>query len=95
PRCVLCGSYNATLWTLDNQRRAAVTYLCKSDAAPLVFIMDATENLPPAAQRPLNDRSGPAEEVKVPAQKRGRKVSVLEPLEWVPPTPPPVRQDAS
>jgi hypothetical protein len=84
PRCVLCGASDAKLWTLDSSRQAAVVYLCKTDAAPLQFIMDAAGDLPPSMQVPLTERK---EAVPQPVHNRGRRTKRLTPLlDWTPPS---------
>jgi len=86
-RCVMCGKENVQLWTLDNMRRVVAAYLCDTDAAPLLAIMDAAGDLPPDQQIPIPERGGePLGNLDI--HKRGRRDVRMEPLEWTPPGPP-------
>lgn len=83
PRCVICGASDVKLWTLDSSRRAAVVYLCKGDAAPLEYIMDAAGDLPPSLQVPMSERK---EAEPQPVHNRNRRMKTLQPLDWTPPS---------
>lgn len=83
-QCVICGaSSGLTLWTLDNQKLAGMTYLCDEHGAPLQEVLDATEGQPPQTQRPLIGRPAPEEDTG--PEVKGRKL-VMEPLDWTPPS---------
>ena len=83
PRCLVCGAADAALWTMDSSQHAAVMYLCKKDAAPLQYLMDAAGDLPPSLQVPMSER-GKAE--PQPVHTRNSRIKQLTPLlDWTPP----------
>jgi hypothetical protein len=78
--CIVCGSENVHLWTLDSGRRAAPMYLCPLHEAPLETLLDAAGYEPPSRQKPLrNDPPAPDAPSRAPRRRS------MKPLEWFPP----------
>lgn len=91
--CVVCGKNNVMLWTLDNMRKAVVTYLCKEHGEPLLAIMELAGDIPPEDQIPVPDRS-PADLQSYQRSKRETRMAPL--LDWTPPEEflPPQKEEA-
>lgn len=82
--CVVCGKLGTKLWTIDSGEMVAVLELCNEHGRPLMELL-ALGDEPPARGE---------EDELLSAPRRQERKRPVKPLQWTPPTPPPIRKDA-
>lgn len=89
PVCIICEATDVEMWTLDNGKAAAVTYVCTEHAEPLRTIVDASQGLPLEFQLPLVQRktAGKQNVQRAPREiaEEARAALKMVPLNWTPP----------